>query len=77
MIDAATIVAIASGTPITVIAAAASAVRRDGFIIFVPSCLRQDLAAIGGGATNSVRQANRMTWGGFAIAMVNLMFGSR
>jgi len=77
MIDAATIVAIASGTPITVIAVAAKAVRRDGFILFIPSYLRQDLAAICSGARKSVRQPNRMKRSGFAIAMVNLMFDSR
>jgi hypothetical protein len=77
MIDAATIAAIARGTPIRVIAVAASAVWRDGFILFIPSYLRQDLAAIGGGARKSVRQPNRMRRSEFAIAMVNLTFDSR
>ncbi|MBE0702722.1 MAG: hypothetical protein IH582_06060 [Afipia sp.] len=77
MIEAAMIVAIASGMPIAVIAVAASTVWRDGFILFIPSYLRQDLAAICGGARKSVRQANRMKRGEFAIAMVNLTFDSR
>jgi hypothetical protein len=77
MIDAATIAAIARGTPIRVIAVAASAVCRDGFILFIPSYLRQDLAAIGDGARKSVRQPNRMKRSEFAIAMVNLTFDSR
>jgi hypothetical protein len=77
MIEAATMVAIASGMPITAIAVAARTVWRDGFIIFIPSCLRQDLAAIGGGARKSVHQANRMKTGGFEIATLNLMDDSR
>jgi hypothetical protein len=77
MIEAATIAAIASGMPITVSAVTASAVWKDGFILFIPSYLRQDLAAICGGARKSVRQANRMTRGKFAIAGANLTPDSR
>lgn len=77
MIDAATIVAIASGMPMTVIAVAASTVWRDGFILFVPSYLRQDLAAFLDGATKSGRQPNRMKRSEFAIASMNLTIDSR
>src|SRR3569623_3454872 len=77
MMDAAIMVATARGTPIRVIAVAANAVWRDGFIIFVPSYLRQDLVAIGGGASSVAHQANRMKRSEFAIAMMNLMFDSR
>ena len=77
MIDTATMVAIARGTPIKVIAVAASAVWRDGFILFIPSYLRQGLALIGGGASSVAHQANRMKRRGFAIAMMNLTFDSR
>ena len=77
MIDTAIIVAIARGTPIKVIAVAASAVWRDGFILVIPSYLRQDLAVIGSGASSVAHQANRMKRSGFAIAMMNLTFDSR
>jgi hypothetical protein len=77
MMDAAIMVAIARGTPIRVIAVAANAVWRDGFIIFVPSYLRQDLAAISGGASSVAHQANRMKRSEFAIAMMNLTLDSR
>jgi hypothetical protein len=77
MIDTAIMVATARGTPIRVIAVAARAVWRDGFIIFVPSYLRQDLAAIGGGASSVAHQANRMKRSGFVIAMMNLTSDSR
>jgi len=77
MIDAAMMVAIARGTPIRVIAVAARAVCRDGFILFIPSYLRQDLAAIGYGASSVAHQANRMKRSRFAIATVNLIFDSR
>jgi hypothetical protein len=77
MIDTAMMVAMASGTPIRVIAVAASAVWRDGFILFIPSYLRQGLAAIGGGASSVAHQANRMKRSGFAIAMMNLTSDSR
>lgn len=71
------IVIIASGMPTMVIAVAANMVWRDGFIFFIPSYLRQDLAAIGGDARKSVRQPNRMKRGEFSIAMINLTFDSR
>lgn len=77
MIDAAMMVAIASGMPISVIAVAAKAVWRDGFILFVPSYLRQDLAAFLDGATKSGRQPNRMKRSEFAIALMNLTSDSR
>jgi hypothetical protein len=77
MMDAAIMVAIARGTPIRVIAVAASAAWRDGFIIFVPSYLRQDLAVIGGSASSVAHQANRMKRSEFAIAMMNLTLDSR
>ncbi|MBN9604748.1 MAG: hypothetical protein J0G33_17645 [Afipia felis] len=77
MIEAATIAAIASGMPIMVIAVTVRAAWKDGFILFIPSYLRQDLAAICGGARKSVRQANRMTRGKFAIAGANLTSDSR
>jgi hypothetical protein len=77
MIDTAIMVAIARGTPIRVIAVAASAVWRDGFIIFVPSYLRPDLAAIGGSASSVAHQANRMKRSEFVIATMNLTSDSR
>src|SRR3569623_706614 len=77
MMDAAIMVATARGTPIRVIAVAANAVWRDGFIIFVPTYLRQDLVAIGGGASSVAHHAKRMKKRELEIAMMNLMFDSR